>query len=173
MFLHGDVSLSQGVAVRQCTVRWAGMKLGWLPTAIALAACGDSTAPRLVESALVASGRVVYPAGAPAREALVGIDAMSKGKPGGDYGCTGAYLVGNWFAFTDADGRFTLKLGLQSDGAPFCVIVRAVAAGDTAWRDTASVVRAFTPLTPGVAPDTVQFDLRVPSPAASATRGGR
>jgi hypothetical protein len=149
------------------------MKRRWLPTAIALAACGDSTAPRLVESALVASGRVLYAAGAPAENALVGIDAMNAGKPGGEYGCSGAYLVGNWLTQTSGDGRFALTLDLLSDGSPVCVVVRAVGAGDTAWRDTTFVVRAFTPAAPGVAPDTVPFDLRVPSPAASATRGGR
>ena len=128
----------------------------------ALAACaGDSTAPRFVESSLVAAGRVLGAGGAPAKNALVGIDAMNKGKAGGEYGCDGEYLVGNWFAFADADGRFTLTLNLQSNGAPFCVIVRAVGVGDSTWRDTASVVRAFTPVAPGVSPDTVRFELLV------------
>ena len=146
-----------------------GMLLG-----VALAACGGgSTEPRFVESALVASGRVLDATGAPADNALVGIDAMNAGKPGGEYGCTGAYLVGNWAVLPGPDGRFTIGLGLLSDGAPVCVIVRATVFGDSVWRDTTYVVRAFTPVTPGVAPDTAHFELRVPSLVASATRDGR
>jgi hypothetical protein len=141
----------------------------------ALAACGGSpSAPRFVESSLVAAGRVRDQAGGPVREAIVMIDAMTAGKPGGEFGCTGAYLTGNWVAFTDADGRFTVGMGQQSDGRPICVVVFAVPAGDsdTTWRDTAFVLRRFTPVAPGVAPDTVHFDLRVLSPV-SATQGGR
>lgn len=130
---------------------------------VTLAACGgDSTAPRFVEASLVAAGRVLVPGGAPAQNAIVVIDAMNKGRPGGEYGCDGEYLVGNWATFADADGRFTLKLDLQSNGTPFCVIVRAVGAGDSVWRDTVSVVKAFTPVAAGVAPDTVHFELLVP-----------
>ena len=108
-----------------------------------------------MESSLVASGRVLGEAEAPSENALVGIDAMSAGKLGGEYECTGACVVGNWVAMTSADGRFAVTLALQSDGAPACV-------GDDAWRDAAFVVRPFTPVAAGVAPDTVRFELRVP-----------
>lgn len=133
-----------------------------LVSLVMLAACSrDSTAPKFVESSLVAAGRVLGAGGVPAQNALVGIDAMNKGKAGGDYGCDGEYLVGNWATFADADGRFALTLNLQSNGTPYCVIVRAVGVGDSTWRDTASVVRVFKPVSPGVAPDTVRFELQV------------
>jgi len=139
----------------------AGRLVAVVATTVLAACGGDSTAPRFVESSLVASGRVLSAAGAPAGDAIVGIEAMNKGKSGGDYGCTGEYLVGDWVTTTDVDGRFTFKMNLQSNGGPLCVVVRAAGRGDTTWRDTASVVRGFTPVAPGAAPDTVWFDLRV------------
>jgi hypothetical protein len=148
------------------------MRLGAAVAAATLAACaGDSTAPRFVESSLVAAGRVLVTEGAPAEGALVHVQTLSSGKAGGEFGCTGSYLTGDWVALTNPDGRFTIPMGLRSDGTPVCIVVLALGAGDTAWRDTASVVRAFTPVATGVAPDTVHFDLRVLSPTSSATRG--
>ena len=132
-----------------------------LPVAILAACGGDSTAPTFVESSLVATGRVLGAGGVPAQSAIVQIDAMNKGRPGGEYGCDGEYLTGNWVTSADADGRFAFTLTMQSNGTPFCVIVRAVGIGDSTWRDTASVVRAFKPVAPGVAPDTVHFELEI------------
>jgi hypothetical protein len=97
---------------------------------------------------------------APAENALVIVQTLSAGKPDGEFGCTGSYLTGNWAAQTGPDGRFTVGMGLRTDGKPVCVAVLALGAGDTVWRDTASVVRAFTPAAAGVAPDTVHFELQ-------------
>jgi hypothetical protein len=92
-----------------------GMKLGLWLVAAALAACGgDSIAPRFVESSLVAAGRVLATDGAPAAGALVMVQTLGSGKPGGEFGCTGSYLSGNWVVLTGPDGRFTVGMGLRS-----------------------------------------------------------
>ena len=106
---------------------------------------------------------------------MVVVDASHPGKPDAVSGCTGASSLGSRFAFTDSDGRFIAQLNAHLPAEePVCVRVLADQVGYLEWADTASVVTRFTPVLQGVtAPETVQFDLRVPVRAwiTSATQG--
>ena len=82
------------------------------------------------------------------------------GRLGGRFGCTGEILVGHWTVTTGADGQFGLDLRLTTPSSPICVVVLGAPPGQSAWGDTASVLAPFT-VTPGMAPDTVRFELNL------------
>lgn len=128
-----------------------------------LVACGDTTSPLSSHpQSLVAEGRVVDASGAPVDGALVQVQALWPGEAGGEFGCRGTYLVGQWTLVTPSDGEFGIEIRLNAPSSPTCLVVLGMRAGETAWRDTASVVARFTPVAKGVTPDTVHFDLMFP-----------
>lgn len=135
----------------------------WVGVVAVLAACGggeSSLTPR--QGALVAEGRVTDALGGPIGGAVVHVQALWPGTTGGELGCSGSYLVGDWFMISTSDGRFGIEMRLTAPDSPACIVVLGAPAGDSVWRDTASVVAPFTRTTAGVAPDTVQLDLRFP-----------
>jgi hypothetical protein len=129
---------------------------------MSVAACRSTDPERAVESSLVVDGRVLdASSSAPIDQALVHIQTLSGGKAGGEFGCTGAYLTGDWSFLTDASGRFTADLRLTTTRRPVCVVVLGTRPGAAGWRDTAWVVAPFKPVTTSSAPDTVRFALRM------------
>jgi hypothetical protein len=128
-----------------------------------LVACGggsSSFSPR--QGALVAEGRVSDAAGVPIGNAVVHVEALWPGTAGGEFGCSGTYLVGDWSMFSASDGRFGIEMRLTAPDSPTCIIVLGSPPGDAVARDTASALAQFTRTTAGVAPDTVHLDLRFP-----------
>jgi hypothetical protein len=128
-----------------------------------LTSCSGASEPVTPRAtSLVAAGRVVDAAGSPIERAGIHIQALWSGRQGGDFGCSGTALVGDWLLFADPNGAFTseMRLGATGTVAPVCVVVLGMRPDDSAWRDTASVVAAFKPVAEGVAPDTVRFALR-------------
>ena len=130
-----------------------------------IAACDGGSAslapsehPR--EQALVVIGRAGTASGAPIANAIVTMQVLSNGKPGGEFGCTGDQRVGQWAVQPPKDGLFTSDLRVVAAAAPMCLIVLSMRSGDAVWRDTTTLVTRFRTVTDGFAPDTVRLDLR-------------
>jgi hypothetical protein len=134
--------------------------------AVALTACGGdghasvTSAEQAREQALVVIGRAGTASGAPIANAIVTIQVLFNGKPGGEFGCTGDKLLGYWSVQPPRDGLFLSDLRVTALAAPMCLVVLSTRSGDPVWRDTTTLVTRFRAVTDGVAPDTVRLDLR-------------
>jgi hypothetical protein len=127
---------------------------------VLLTACGDSSVSAPQDAALVTVGRAVDGSGSAITGAIVAVQTFWPGRLGSRFGCTGEILIGQWTVTTAADGEFGLYLRLRTPSSPICVVVLGAPPGQSVWSDTASVLAPFT-VTPGVAPDTVRFELRL------------
>jgi hypothetical protein len=154
---HGDV-------MPNATPRGIVFACALVGTAAAAACDGGSAslspAEQAHEQSLVVIGRAGTASGAPIANAVVTMQVMSNGKRGGQFGCTGDLLVGQWVVQPPRDGLFTHDLRVTATSAPMCLIVLSMRSGDAVWRDTTTMVKRFSDVTGGIVPDTVRLDLR-------------
>ena len=137
--------------------RWA-----MITYAAAVAACSDDDAAPLTprEQSLVVIGRAGEASGAPIANAIVTLQVLWPGTTGGEFGCTGRTLVGQWVIAPPRDGLFVRELRVSASSAPMCIIALSTRSGEPVWRDTTAVVVRFSPVSETAAPDTIRLDLR-------------
>ena len=145
------------------TTSWLPWGLSMLATALLTGCAGEPGAPQGQDVTLVIVGVVSDASGQPVDQAIVHLQAMGEGRSGGNFGCTGSFLIDHSITVTEADGRFAMEVGGQpTGGAPVCVIALATRRRESTWRDTASVVRSSIPRTAATPPDTIRVDLALP-----------